>query len=108
MCAATERESCDVKSHLPESVLVILVLGGPIIACAASGWFADLTNHSHRYVQIAAATVPFTFLAGVCGFVAWREFRKERPRRPRVCFFCGYSLQGLRIGSTCPECGRES
>lgn len=35
-----------------------------------------------------------------------REVRRAIQRQCRVCWNCGYHLDGLRASGTCPECGK--
>lgn len=78
-------------------------------------WFDPLDDVVGSFVYLV--------MAGVLGIVTMLEMRRRMLRRairthlvePR-CFWCGYSLRGLRQSSndhaptliTCPECGHES
>lgn len=48
-------------------------------------------------------------LAGMAATILFSLHRDRRRRqRMNLCFHCGYSLVGIRTGTSCPECGHTS
>lgn len=73
-------------------------------------WVAARTgltlNAAHMVLLAVVVVLVWPWSAWVCGRLYTRPYRRAlREVGVRVCEGCGYSLESLAEGTTCPECG---
>lgn len=102
------------KSRVPPFLrrrLIIMILAciaaGPLVIVVSKFGKDRLLN---KWVYVLAVAIP----GSASGVVAWwfgsaleKAHRRAKELNGRMCWRCGYSLEGIAADGACPECGRS-